>query len=365
MTRLLCVHPGADVSTADVYNGLVPALEARGVECVPYALNTRIAAAGSWLQHSWRRARKTDPDIRRPTEGDVLYQAGTGIIERALRLGVDWVLVWSGMYLHPDILILLRRAGIRTAVILSESPYDSLMEQRILPLVEQAWTNERSCLDEYRRINPNTSYLAHAFDPARHYPILQEHGDDVVGVAAHDVVFVGTGFQERIDTLSQVDWSGIDLGLYGSWDLLPSRHHLRKYVRGGFVDNARAAALYRRAKIGLNLYRSSIGFGRCAPRIEHAESLNPRALELAACGVFQISDYRAEVNEIFGSSVPTFSTAAELEGSIRHFLADPLARHTRAQHALEAVQPHTFSARAEQILEDLDQASYQYQLAAA
>jgi spore maturation protein CgeB len=357
--RLLTVHPGADVSTADVYDGLVPALQARGAECVPYALNSRIARAGSWLMWNWKRAGKPDP---RPTQADIVYQAGVGIIERALRLQPDWVLVFSGMYLHPDLLIMLRRAGIRVAVILSESPYDASAEQRILPFVDLAWTNERSCVSEYRCINPNTHYLAHAFDPTRHYPVADKD-DDEASARAHDVVFVGTGFAERIEVLDAVDWTGIDLGLYGSWNLLPSRHHLRKYLRGGYVSNAQAAALYRRAKIGLNLYRSSIGFGRGAPRIEGAESLNPRALELAACGVFQISDHRAEVDEVFSYYVSTFrpgssGISTHLEEVIRTALADPESRRAHAEMSRKLVQPHTFSARAEQVLHDLQRATH-------
>ena len=345
--RLLTVHPGADVSTSDVYAGMVPALQARGAQCVPYALNVRIERSASWLQWNWRKSGR--PPGQRPTEGDTIYLASIGIIERALRLQPDWVLVFSGMYLHPDVLIMARRAGVRVAIILSESPYDAIAEERILPFVDLAWTNERSCVEAYRRISPNTHYLPHAFDPITHRPV---DADDE-GVPAHDVVFVGTGFRERIEILEAVDWTGIDLGLYGVWGLLPSRHRLRQYVRGGIVDNARAAALYRRAKVGLNLYRSSIGFGKDAPRIQHAESMNPRALELAACGVFQVSDYRDEQREIFGSLVPTFTSPPELQDIIGHYMAHPERRVSKAAAALEAVQPHTFSARAEQVLDQL------------
>ena len=77
------------------------------------------------------------------------------------------------------------------------------------------------------------------------------------------------------------------------------------------------AALYRAAKIGLNLHRSSATYGRNMPRILHAESMNPRAYELAATQSFQISDWRPEVQETFVGAVPTFQSAAELERLIR------------------------------------------------
>jgi spore maturation protein CgeB len=119
------------------------------------------------------------------------------------------------------------------------------------------------------------------------------------------------------------------------------------------TENATTAALYRRAKIGLNLHRTSKGFGRGAPRIAHAESLNPRAYELAASGCFQISDARAEIAEVFGGAVPTFTTPDDLTRRIRGYLANPDVRDHLAAAAQRAVQGHTFAARAQQITEDL------------
>ena len=124
-------------------------------------------------------------------------------------------------------------------------------------------------------------------------------------VLAHDVVFVGTGFDSRVALLSAVDWSGIDLGLYGAWGEVGQGHPLAPSLHPGLVDNARAGALYRKARIGLNLYRATGG--------PVAESLNPRAYELAADGVFTIAQPRAEQTERFNGSIATFTTAGELE----------------------------------------------------
>ena len=124
-----------------------------------------------------------------------------------------------------------------------------------------------------------------------------------------------------------------------------SRNPLRIYVRGGIVDNCLAAALYRRADIGLNLYRSGKGWGKDAPPVERAESLNPRAVELAACGVFTLSDYRAEVAEIFGDAVPTFRTPAELEYLVRYYLTCKDERQEKAARLPGLIAGHTFGAR--------------------
>lgn len=348
--RILAVHPGASYSTADVHNGITTALAEQGHEIIHYRLDGHIATAGGWLKYVWNRRKRQGLTPEPYTAGDIVFQASVPLLERALRFQPDWVLVTSAMYLHPDILIMLKRAGLRTAIILTESPYDEPKEARVLPFVDVAWTNERTSVARLRAVNPNVHYLPHAFDPAKHTWGEQPGDEDV---AAHDVCFVGTYFQERLEILSGVDWTGIDLGLYGDYKQIPSRSKLRQYIRGGIQPNARTAALYRRAQIGLNVYRTSMGFGRHQPRVTDAESLNPRALELAATGCFHVSDYRPEVEETFGGLVPTFRTAAELEQRIRAWLPATVRRAMVASQLPVAVAGHTFAARAEQIIADL------------
>ena len=349
--KILIAHPGASTSTSDVYDGLYGALHRAGHEVIEYRLDHRIDMAGAWLELAKRRAKRAGRRIP-ITNADIVYYASNGILERALRFQVDWVLVVSAMCLHPDMFILMRRAGIKVGVILTESPYDEAEESRILPHVDAAWTNERTCVGRMRALNPNVWYLPHAYDATKHFP------GTVVDAAmpAHDVVFVGTFFQERLDILSGVNWEGIDLGLYGNVSLMGSRSKLRRYVQRDYTTNAEAAALYRQARIGLNLYRTSRGFGRVVAQVADAESLNPRALELAATGCFTLSDARAEVAEIFGGAVPTFDTPQGLEFLIRSWLAMPDERAKVAARLPGLVAGQTFDARVTQIMANLSEA---------
>lgn len=348
--RLLVVGPGASWSTADVEAGLRYGLEQHGVHVVQYRLDQRIDRSKRWLYTAWRRARKTNPDIEKPTTADVFYQAGLGALEMALRHQVDAVLVVSAMFLHPDVIVLMKRAGLRLVVLFTESPYDTEQEVPIARLVDGCWTNERSALTAFEAVNPRSGYLPHGWHPGRHRADVLK--DDAT-VSAHDVVFVGSAFQERVEWLSSIDWTGIDLGLYGNWTALGSRHPLRRFVHGGCVQNVTAAALYRRAKVGLNLYRTSMGFGKDAPRIAHAESLNPRAYELAACGAFSLSTYRAEIADVFGDRVPTFADPDEASVLIRRWLTDPNGR-AQIQAALPAcVAESSWGHRAAQVIGDV------------
>jgi hypothetical protein len=348
--KLLLLGPGASWSTADVAAGLRYGLKAHGVDVVDYALDARIARAQGWLHYNWRRARKRNPAIPKPNVADVFFQAGHDALAMALYHDVDAVLAVSGMFLHPDVVTMMKRAHLKVCVLFTETPYDLEQELAMAARVDGCWTHERSAVAAFQAVNPHSGYLPHAWHPERHRPGPQP-GDELV--AAHDVVFVGSDFEERRAWLAAVDWTGIDLGLYGSWEGIGARHRLRPFVKAGPIDNATTAALYRRAKIGLNLYRTSRGWGRHTPKIAHAESLNPRAYELAACGAFHLSSDRAEVREVFGSRVPTVTTPAGAASLIRQWLADDAGRTRLAAELPACVAESSWGTRATTMIGDL------------
>ncbi len=348
--KVLLVHPGASWSTADVEAGLRYGLQHHGVEVIQYRLDVRFDRAKSWLYTAWRKTAKVNPEIPRPTTPEVVYQAGIGALEKALRHQVDVVVVVSAMVLHPDVLVLMKRAGLKVTVLFTETPYDIEKELAIAALVDGCWTNERSSVEAFRAVCPRSGYLPHGWHPQRHYMSARSIGD----APAHDVVFVGSGFRERIEWFNAIDWTGIDLGLYGTWTGFGIKKALKPCIKAEQVGNAYSAALYRRAKVGLNLYRTSKGFGRHAPKITHAESLSPRAYELAACGSFHLSEYRAEVPEVFGDLVPTFQTPTEAAALIRTWLADEAGRKAVAAALPACVAESSWVERAARVIGDID-----------
>jgi glycosyltransferase involved in cell wall biosynthesis len=196
--------------------------------------------------------------------------------------------------------------------------------------------------------------MPHAYDPEVHNPDNRLENEDEL--PRHDVVFVGSGFSERMEILKTVDWEGlgIDLGLYGQWPYLHKNDRLYKYIKGGVTDNRLTAALYRNARVGLNIYRQSVGQSKNATRLRGAESLNPRALELAAIGVPHVSDVRPEVSEVFGDLVPTFDPYIrprdpDTDGSLARAVVDLLhnsAHQKRMREELpERVREWTFDKR--------------------
>jgi len=349
--RVLLVHPGASWSTADVYDGLNYGLKCHGIEVIPYRLDLRIESSQKALHQLWRTKKRDQPDLPKPNSSDILYHAGVGALEMALRKGVDVVLIVSAMLWHPDIALMMKRAGLRVTVLFTESPYDQEHELKIAGMVDGCWTNERTSLAAFRAVNPQSGYLPHGWHPGKHFISARPIGE----LPSHDVVFVGSGFSERVTWFNSIDWTGIDLGLYGTWKGLGLKPQVKKCIKGDQVTNEMAASLYRRAKIGLNLYRTRKGWGRTAQRITHAESLSPRAYELAACGVFHLSEDRAEVREVFGDLVPTFSTPLEAAALIRLWLNDPAGRARVAEQLPGRVAESSWTQRAATVIGDLQQ----------
>jgi spore maturation protein CgeB len=350
--RVLMWWPGTQVALSDVASGLTYGLEQNGVQVLHYRTDAHMEAAGGYLMGQWKRRVKKDPGLVKPNDADILYLANQAILTQALRYQPDWIVLISGLYQHPDFAVFLRRAGFRIALICTESPYDLGPELNLARFADIVFTNERSVTRAFRTVNDHVVYLPHAWHPGVHGVMEQGQLEDV---PSHDVVYVGTGFWERVALLSAIDWTGIDFGLYGTWNLIPSRHHLRQHIRGGEVLNQRTAALYNRAKVGLNLHRTSMKYAReQTALVRRAESLNPRCYELAACRLFFTTDARAEVREIFGETLPTFDSPAGAEAVIRRALAEPAWRQDVAEACWAAVQPHTWTARAEAVLAALD-----------
>jgi len=426
--NLMVIGSGAAFSTKDVEVGYFDAFVKQGLSPSIYALDLRLGVAAKWIKHVWRTLYHRS-EAHKPSWADVVYRGGIEALEMALRNQPDFVFCISAMYLHPDVVELMRRAGIRVAVLFTESPYEDAGQSKIARLANLCFTTERTSVSYLRQFNPNTWYISHAYNADIHYPgnVVDDNGVgygvgsdstgfDLVGssngydvvedgqlvdepsgaslprdsrgvipllsnrsgplgqvgcakrtsfeklVTAHDVVFVGTAFTERIAALEGVRWRkrGWDLGLYGTFELVSRKSKLRRYIRQGVTLNSHATQLYKASKIGLNLYRTSKQYGLDAEHIFTAESANPRAFELAATKTFSISSWRPEAQEILGQSQVTLfpgdtnphliSNGPELERLIKRYIRADDERETIAQEAFERVQGHTYDSRAVQVL---------------
>jgi len=311
MMRVLLCMPPATFSVAEMARGYRDALRRAGHDVAEYVMADRIAyhrraSTGQNDRLAWRNASET-------------------ILQAAIYHRADLVLFVCPLSFHPIALELLEWGGFTIAALHTESPYQD--QEQI------AWnrhakhlhvcTHERVSAERY-----GWTYLPHAFDPAVHQPVAPDPAE------ATDVLFVGTGFTERIALLEAIDWTGINLRLQGGvWELAEDSP-LRPFYRDGFLTNTELPRLYASAKVCINPHRY------------HADavSLNPRAYELAACGVFQITDGRND-GSLFSRLMVRYGSAEDLGRKIRHYLDHPEERQQHAEVLQQAVQAETFDAR--------------------
>lgn len=338
----------------DVANGVLAGLRELGHPTGHYRLHNRIMHAYRCLTLRWQDA--GHPADNEPGTSEVLFHASSEIVQYALLHEVDWVLFVACGFVHPAVFKMLRRAQVPTAMILTESPYQDQDQLETARLVDVVWTNERTSVDFFRDDCRRAGYLRHAYLPDVHKPRAYEG----TRWPNHDVVFVGTLWQERIDLLCAIDWSGIDLGIYGLGYLLDpdeyprnreKRAYLEPYLHLGEVSEPDTVELYGRAKIGINQHRTSVMFGS-TQHITHGESMNPRCYQQPATGgALLISDARKEVVETLDA--PVFLSPEELSARMRYYLDRPAERLELVDHLRQQIAGHTFRERAAQIISDL------------
>ena len=325
--KILFVWSAAEMSTYDVAYGIRNNLNA---EIADYKLFNRIKL------HTIAATNITPPgyDI---DLNNVCLLASEGIVYKAVMSDCDWVFIISGMALHPNVLLALKKLGKKIAIWFTEAPYNTNSEQELYldQFCDIAFVNERTVLDKFH----NAVYLPHSFDVNSHHPVQSEK--DI------DVVFIGSGFPDRHILLENINFENINFVLGGMWPGIINPNVLSKYLKYPEpVNNKFVSELYSRSKIGLNIHRYFPG----------AESCNPRIFELAATKTFIISDYREEIRDIFQDSVITFEPGdyVDLEYKIRFYLDHPEIREQKAEEAYVKVQDFNFANRGIDIIEALE-----------
>jgi spore maturation protein CgeB len=280
------------------------------------------------------------PDDQRGDKALLSKLSSEMVLAEAMYFNADVVFIVAGLNFHPAALWLLDRAHIPAFVFFTESPYEDEFQSE--------WASASPTLgvftnDSFSARKFNWTYVPHAFNPAVHRP-----GGINIDLPRHDVVLVGSGWAERQQLLEAIDWTGINLGLYGVWNGVVDDSYLAPHLRRvGNVKNSDTVQLYRNSKIVLNIHRASAT----------AESMGPRCYEVAATGTFQLSDVRMDLPQVFGESIPTFTSAADLEQKIRHYLKNESERQQLASMALTRVSSHTFDARTPILLDSFARAT--------
>ena len=335
--RVMVVHPGANFSTSDVYDGLIVGLRAQGVNLIEGRLDTILDWYASLIQGGVEQGVLVADTFLLDGRLNRSALASAHITRAAVMHRPDWMIVVSGHNYNAYDAQALRRAGIRVALICTESPYWMDVEPHMASFYDVVFTNERTAVASFR--HERAHYLPHAYNPAVHSPELPP-------AQASDVFFCGSLFDERRALFDAVDWTGIGF--------LKRGYHLDTGIPD-LLPNMEVARHYRGTKIALNHHRTTTMHGS-GGHITRAESMGPRAYEIAACGAFQLmDDSRQEARDVFGNSLATYRAgdADDLARQMRYYLAHDAERIELAAQQHDRVQGHSWVERAAQILEVL------------
>lgn len=335
--RVCLVHSGHGFSTIDVGHGIAAGLRANGVEVCEYPLHQTFESME--LMVGAAKMMGIAPEGGYP---DPVHLGTMGIPGFVMAKRVDVVLFVHGLNVPPSIPETLRRGGYTTALYCTESPYETDKEADVAQFYDWVFTSERAAVALFGNTRPDRiHYIPHAYNPATHTA-------DGPRAEPCDVFFCGTRYPERDALLNGVDWTGIQV-VDKSLDYV---RESKVALLPKIVENTVAASYYRSARISLNAHRQIRDFTTqttIAPGA--AESLNPRAYEVPACGGFLISDARAELTDIYGDAVPTYTDSGSLEHLIRYYLTHEDERAALAGRQAAAVRAHSWTHRTRTMLD--------------
>lgn len=335
--RWLVCEPGPAFSVADCHVGYVEALRAAGEHVVEFPLGSALSFYDNVLVPAGPGR------FRKAVSGQTAAHMASDRLAGALyKVRPDVLLIISGFFVDGQLLERARRDGVKVVTLHTEEPYEHQRELALAEHADLALLTDPVNLADFRAV-ARAEFAPHAYRPTVHHPGAADP------VLACDFAFVGTGYDSRIRFLESMDLDGLDVVLAGNWQQLTEGSPLRPHVATGVddcLDNEDAAALYRSAKVGLNLYRRE---GESAA----GWSMGPREVEMAACGLFFLRDPRPETDTVL-PMLPTFADAAEAGELLRWWLARPERRDRTAAKAFEAIHDRTFDNNVAALLRLLD-----------
>jgi spore maturation protein CgeB len=339
--KILVAHPGPSYSVQDVYAGWVEGLQELGVKVVEFNLGDRLQFYASCLLPTEEEGQFTHPfDAEQATE-----MATNGLYAAILKVRPHVLLLVSAFFIPLDLMDIARAAGVKVAVIHTESPYQDGQQLKVAAHADLNLLNDPLNLDQFQAVAPS-EYMPHAYRPSLHKP------GPVDPALACDFGFVGTGYPSRVAFFERMNLDGLKVRLAGNW-AAAEESPLRRYVGHDLdecFDNDKTVRLYNSATASMNVYRREREDGS---QSDEGWAMGPREVELAAAGTFFLRDPRPEGDEVL-PMLPTFTGPEDAGEQLRWWLTHPDKRQDAALKAREAIADRTFITNAGRLLRLLE-----------
>lgn len=344
----MTVHPGPDWSVADCHRGWTRAFRQLGCQVIEFDTGRRLGF------YEAAKIEQVDGTLVAavPDDADRAKVVSKGLESVLYEAWPDIVFVTYGACIDPATLQLARERGHVVVMYHTEAPYEDASRIKWAEAgVADIWLlNDPTNLERWRQVCEATWYLPHSYDPAIHRPGTPRP-------KTSDVVFVGSSFPSRVEWFTRFVEAAPDLDvlLAGNWMSVGPGHPLERACPHSFaecLDNVDVPPLYWQSKVGLNIYR------RESERADLADgwAMGPREIEMAACGLFHITEERGENRRVL-PMLPTFTSPEDAAEQIRWWARHPALRDRVAEQARSAIGAWTFRNRAAQVLQFIDELS--------
>ena len=157
------------------------------------------------------------------------------------------------------------------------------------------------------------SYLPLATDAHQYRKV--EVSEEEKKELGYDISFVGSPFPNRVEVLDKL--GDFKLGVFGDgWREAFKNKTVPAYYKGTAVGE-KVLKIYGSSKIVLNIHDP-----------EARLSVNTRTFDIPACGAFELSDYRPEIEKLFSinEDMVCYKDIPELLRLIRYYLSNPSER---------------------------------------
>lgn len=309
--RILIVDPGFEYSTLAVAESYTRAFESCGYEVMEYNLLDAMKEA--------QRGKQTR------NLSEITEFACAPILRHVINDGIDFVFVIHGYYMHPEIVLSLRRIGCKVCLILTDDPMQVDVSKKWSSIYDFVFTNEKNTV----KMHTNCFYLPVAVDKKLFDAEINEKFK-IHYTYKSDILFAGSMYRERVDFIdNSLELQGLMINkrtiVAGSSKLKFKNEEINKMVMANRISYEQMAKYTLGSTICIDIPRNEFRdgiFGDSNSGSILASCLSPRIFEAALAKSVPITTRaRSEINELFPEGlIPTFDSEKELCFAINHLL---------------------------------------------
>lgn len=251
-----------------------------------------------------------------------------------------------GFKLPIRLLNALQRSRIKTAIWFTEDPYYMDQTSILARYFDYIFTIDSAAMEFYKKNGHKHVYqLSLATEPTIFKP---KEIDDAV---KSDICMVGFPYPDRITLIQYLlQNTNYQIQVVGKWKkaLAVFQRHPQLKIHEGWVEPSKAADYYNGAGIVLNTHRpynlkqNQNRFGIVG------KNINNRTFDAAACGSFQLIEFKEELSKHFKENreIVSFQDKEELVEKLNYYLVNENERKRIAENARKrAITEHTFEKR--------------------